>query len=82
MAKEEDEDIQEKRTKLNKIEGLIAFLESAANLLNDGVEYSYSRFSTRISDVIIQSRSPWSHIGEELLRMKVIAEAEYSTRLI
>ena len=82
MAKEEDEDIREKRDKLSKIEGLIFFLEHAAELLGDGVNYTYTKFSSRISDVIIQPRSQWGHIGEDLLRMKVIAEAEYSTRLI
>jgi len=81
QAKDEDEDIRAKRTKLEKIEGLIAFLENASSLLRQNENIAYANFSRAITDVITQANSPWSHIGEDLLRMKVAAEADLSTRL-
>jgi hypothetical protein len=80
-AKEEDSDIQSKRDKLSKIEGLIPFLEGAAESLHDEESESYMKFSKRVSDMISRSKTPWTHIYEELLRSKVQAEAELSTRL-
>lgn len=80
-AKEEDSDIQTKRDKLNKIEGLIPFLESAAESLRDEETDSYMKLSKRISDMISRPKAPWTHIYEELLRSKVQAEAELTTRL-
>ena len=80
-AKEEDRDIKSKRDKLRKIEGLIPFLERTAETLNDKGVDTYIKFSKRISDLISQDKAPWSHIYEELLRSKVQAEAELSTRM-
>jgi len=80
-AKEEDKDIRTKREKLKKIEGLIPFLEHSAVLMADLAMVNYGRFSRRISDTISEKRTPWGHIAEDLLRSKVHAEAELSTRL-
>lgn len=80
-AKEEDKDIRSKRDKLAKIEGIIPFLEQASALLHDAELETYSKFSRRLSDVLSGKRRPWEHIFEELLRAKVQAEAELSTRL-
>lgn len=80
-AKEEDKDIRSKREKLKMIEGLIPFLErTAATLMQDGT-LSYGRFSRQISDIISAKPAPWTHIAEHLLRSKVQAEADLSTRL-
>jgi len=35
----------------------------------------------QISDIISEKRTPWAHITEHLLRSKVQAEADLSTRL-
>lgn len=80
-AKDEDSDIKTKRDKLHKIEGLIPFLERAAETMNDEEIDTYNKFSRRISDMITHTKNPWMHIYEELLRSKVQAEAELSTRL-
>jgi len=80
-AKEEDRDIRSKRDKLHKIEGLIPFLEHAAALLGDRALDTHAKFSKRLSEVISAKRSAWEHIVEDLLRAKVQAEAELSTRL-
>ncbi len=80
-AKVEDEDIRTKREKLVKIEGLIAFLEHAVILLNSKIEFVYTKFSKAITDTITSDDKKWSGIGEGLLRMKVMAEAELRTRL-
>jgi glutamine amidotransferase PdxT len=80
-AKEEDKDIRTKRDKLKKIEGVIPFLEQSANLLHDPELGDYTKFSKRISATISEKRQPWEHIFEELLRAKVQAEAELSTRM-
>lgn len=80
-SKDEDSDIKTKRDKLHKIEGLIPFLEGAAKILNDEEIDSYNKFSRRLSDMISHTKNPWMHIYEELLRSKVQAEAELSTRL-
>jgi hypothetical protein len=80
-AKEEDKDIRSKRDKLRKIEGLIPFLEQAAALLGEAALDTPAKFSRRLSEVISAKRSAWEHILEELLRAKVQAEAELSTRL-
>ena len=81
QAKDEDEDIRAKRTKLEKIEALISFLEAASSLLKQSDDTSYPKFSSAITDVITRATSPWSNISEDLLRMKVAAEADLSTRL-
>jgi hypothetical protein len=80
-AKEEDKDIIAKREKLKMIEGLIPFLEHTATLTLDNAPETYSRFSRRLSDVISEKKSAWAHIAEHLLRAKVQAEADLSTRL-
>lgn len=81
QAKDEDEDIRTKRRKLEQIEGLITFLENVAQLLKTEQELVYARFSKAVSDIIMTPASGWSHIVEDLLRMKVSAEADLSTRL-
>ncbi|MBI5782277.1 MAG: hypothetical protein HZA69_00885 [Gammaproteobacteria bacterium] len=80
-AKEEDKDIRTKREKLKMIEGLIPFLEHTAMVIAENEALSYGRFSRKISDIISEKRAPWSHIAEHLLRSKVQAEADLSTRL-
>lgn len=80
-AKEEDKDIRTKREKLKMIEGLIPFLEHTAVAMNEDAVLSYGRFSRKISDIISEKRAPWAHIAEHLLRSKVQAEADLSTRL-
>jgi len=80
-AKEEDRDIRNKREKLKMIEGLIPFLERSAVMMAENESESYNRFSRRLSDLISEKRVIWSHIAEHLLRAKVQAEAELSTRL-
>ncbi len=80
-AKEEDKDIRTKREKLMMIEGLIPFLEHAAVLAADNPAEVYGRFSRRLSDMISEKRAAWAAIAEQLLRAKVQAEAELSTRL-
>ncbi|MBI3778638.1 MAG: hypothetical protein HY274_06975, partial [Gammaproteobacteria bacterium] len=80
-AKEEDKDIRTKREKLMMIEGLIPFLEHAAVLTTDNPAEVYGRFSRRLSDMISEKRAAWAAITEQLLRAKVQAEAELSTRL-
>jgi hypothetical protein len=80
-AKEEDKDIRSKREKLKMIEGLIPFLEHTAVIVMQDGTLSYGRFSRKISDVISEKRTPWVHISEHLLRSKVQAEADLSTRL-
>jgi hypothetical protein len=80
-AKEEDQDVGAIREKLRKIEGLIAFLETAVEPLHDPELDRYYKFSRRISEIVSATRKPWEHIAEHLLRAKVQAEAELSTRL-
>jgi hypothetical protein len=80
-AKEEDRDLAAKREKLRKIEGLIPFLEQAAGLATDDHMDAYPTFSRQLSAQISERRAPWNHIAEDLLRAKVQAEAEISTRL-
>lgn len=80
-AKEEDRDIRNKREKLKMIEGLIPFLERSAVMMAENESETYNRFSRRLSDLISEKRVIWSHIAEHLLRAKVQAEAELSTRL-
>lgn len=80
-AKEEDQDVNTIREKLRKIEGLIAFLETAVEPLRDPELDRYYKFSRRISEIVSAARRPWEHIAEHLLRAKVQAEAELSTRL-
>lgn len=81
QSKEEDSDISAKRDKLRKIEGLIPFLEQAARLASDETMDAYATFSRQLSAAISDRRGPWSHITEGLLRAKVQAEADISTRL-
>lgn len=80
-AKVEDKDIRAKREKLRMIEGLIPFLEHTAEVLFKAEALSYGKFSRVMSDIISEKRVPWAHITEHLLRAKVQAEAELSTRL-
>ena len=80
-TKEEDKDIRTKREKLMMIEGLIPFLEHAAVLTTENETEAYGRFSRRLSDMISEKKAAWVHIAEHLLRAKVQAEAELSTRL-
>jgi hypothetical protein len=80
-TKEEDKDIRNKREKLMMIEGLIPFLEHAAVLTTENVTEDYGRFSRRLSSMISEKKSAWVHVSEHLLRAKVQAEAELSTRL-
>jgi hypothetical protein len=81
QAKEEDRDLSIKREKLRKIEGLIPFLEQGAQLATSAEVEAYHKFSRELSAIIAERRSPWAHIAEDLLRSKVQAEAEISTRL-
>jgi hypothetical protein len=81
QAKEEDRDLALMREKLRKIEGLIPFLESSATLASAETTDTYHRFSRELSALITARRSAWSHIADDLLRAKVQAEAELSTRL-
>jgi hypothetical protein len=80
-AKEQDADVRATQQKLEEIEALIAFIEEVSLLLRDGEEYAYPRFSTAISSYITRATSKWSAIAEQLLHMKVAAEAELTTRL-
>ena len=80
-SKEEDEDIRAKRDKLNKIESLIPFLERTAQFVSENEALVYAKFSKKVSDTIMENKSPWKRIAEELLRMKVVAESELSTRI-
>jgi hypothetical protein len=80
-SKKEDEDIRVKREKLRKYEGLIPFLEEASNLTVEYSDYSFNKFSKKISAVVSEENHVWDHISEELLVAKVAAEADLSTRL-
>jgi hypothetical protein len=81
-AKEQDLDIRRNQEKLRKIEGLIAFLERGAELIEEKKGMgTYHRFSRRVTEVLEDMRAPWTHIAQELLRAKIQAEAELSTRL-
>lgn len=81
QAKQEDRDVTAKREKLHKIEGLIPFLEQAAGLAGDDSMAAYPTFSRQLSATVSERRAAWSHIADDLLRAKVQAEAEISTRL-
>jgi len=80
-AKEEDRDIALKRDKLRKIEGLIPFLEHSVRLALEEEMDMYYKFSRQLSAVISGRKTQWLHIAEDLLRAKIQAEAEISTRL-
>ena len=80
-AKEEDKDIRSKRERLKMIEGLIPFLERSAIAITENTQDTYARFSRRLSDLISEKKVVWVDISEHLLRAKVQAEAELSTRL-
>lgn len=80
-AKEEDRDLAAKRERLRRIEGLIPFLEYGARLTREEDADTYYKFSRQLSGAISQRKSPWAHIAEDLLRTKIQAEAELSTRL-
>ncbi|GMR03798.1 MAG: hypothetical protein BMS9Abin22_303 [Gammaproteobacteria bacterium] len=80
-AKEEDRDIMAKRDKLKKIEGLIPFLERTAETLTDKETNTYIKYSKKLSGIISEKKARWFAIGEELLRAKVQADAELSTRM-
>ncbi|MFQ5936108.1 MAG: hypothetical protein ACE5LB_06865 [Acidiferrobacterales bacterium] len=80
-SKEEDEDIRVKREKLQKIEALIPFVERTAEALLDKEARTYPKFSKRFSEIISNKKTPWDTISSDLLRMKVMAEAELSARM-
>lgn len=80
-SKKEDEDIRVKREKLRKYEGLIPFLEEASSMVVEYSDYSFNKFSKKMSNVISENDRIWDHISEELLVAKVAAEADLSTRL-
>lgn len=80
-AKDEDRDLHSKRDRLRKIEGLIPFLEHGAELTRQSDTDTYYKFSRHLSAAITNRKTPWVHIGEDLLRAKIQAEAELSTRL-
>jgi len=80
-AKEQDEDVRTKQKKLAEIEALIAFIEDVSQMLHDGQDYTYSKFSLAVSSHITRTAAKWASIAEPLLHMKVAAEAEISTRL-
>lgn len=80
-AKEEDKDLRAKREKLRRIEALIPFLERGAKMLGDKEYNTYAIYTRKLSEVISEDKTPWVMIAEDLLRAKVLAEAEMSTRL-
>ncbi len=80
-SKQEDEDIRAKRDKLRKYEGLIPFLEYTAGMIPEYRDYSFLKFSKRVSEVVSEEHPAWEHIHEELLVAKVAAEADLTTRL-
>jgi hypothetical protein len=80
-TKEEDRDLRRQQDKLRKIEGLIPFLERGSELLHDEELEPYNLFSRRVSEILENVRTPWAHIAEDLLRAKIQAEADLSTRL-
>lgn len=80
-AKEEDKDIRAKREKLRRIEGLIPFLERGSRMLDEKEFNTYSIYTRRLSDVISEEKAAWASIADDLLRAKVQAEAEMSTKL-
>lgn len=80
-AKDEDRDIEAKRERLRRIEGLIPFLEYGARLTREEEADTYYKFSRSLSGAISHRKTPWLHIAEDLLRAKIQAEAELSTRL-
>jgi hypothetical protein len=81
QSKDEDRDIRGKRQKLELIEALIPFLERTAEVLPDEECDTFSKFSRLVSEMISRKAVPWEQISGELLRSKVQAEAELSTRL-
>ncbi|HLD14479.1 MAG TPA: hypothetical protein VJB18_07170, partial [Burkholderiales bacterium] len=80
-AKEEDKDIRAKRDKLRRIESLIPFLERGAKMLDEKEDNTYTIYTRRLSEVIGEEKTAWASIAEDLLRAKVHAEAEMSTKL-
>jgi hypothetical protein len=80
-SKEEDQDISTKRDKLQKIEILIPFVERTAEALPEKDARKYAKFSKKFSEIISEENTPWSYIGGDLLRFKVMAEAELSARM-
>lgn len=80
-AKEEDKDIRAKRDKLRRIESLIPFLERGAKMLDEKEDNTYVIYTRRLSEVISEEKAAWASIAEDLLRAKVHAEAEMSTKL-
>ena len=80
-AKAEDTDILAKRQKLFMIERLIPFLERGSELARDEEHDGYPRFSRALSAQLEDARAPWADIREGLLRAKIQADADISTRL-
>lgn len=81
QAKDQDDDMRDKQEKLKDIEFLLAFIDAVSILLRDGRNYAYPAFSSAVTNIITMKKSKWSEITEILLRMKVDAEAELSTRI-
>ncbi len=81
QSKQEDRDIRSKREKLEKIEVLIPFVEKTAEALPEKDSRKYAKFSKKFSELISEGNTPWSDIGGDLLRFKVMAEAELSARM-
>jgi hypothetical protein len=80
-AKAEDTDIMAKRQKLFRIERLIPFLERGSELVRDDETDNYPRFSRALTGLLEDPRAIWSDISEDLLRCKIQADADVSTRL-
>lgn len=80
-TKREDQDVLSIRDKLKRIEALLRFLERCAYLLSKAKDDTYETFSHTISDTISTPGTAWSAISDDLLRMKVTAEAELNARL-
>lgn len=81
LAKEQDEDVRTKLRKLAEIEALIAYIEDVARMIVEDQSVTYPQFSIVISKHITRAGTKWAPIAEQLIHMKLTAEAELSTRL-
>ena len=50
-------------------------------MLDAKEDNTYTIYTRRLSDVISEEKAAWASIAEDLLRAKVHAEAEMSTKL-
>ena len=50
-------------------------------MLDEKEDNTYTIYTRRLSDVISEEKAAWASIAEDLLRTKVQAEAEMSTKL-